>query len=229
VPVPLANTEIEPPARQEIEGCGLFRQQYGIVPRQYCDRRAQTQPARACAKPGQQVECGRYLTEAGEMVLDDEGAVEAKRLGLDVVVDEIPKPFAAVELGAPASCRSATEEAEFHDPPLCCCAASLKSAARLAGPITRAALPDRASRPLPPKPRAHRFSHYQFHVATLEPGQFLREHGHALPVRTRHAGDIGAPEATMWTEGVEYLLEIDVNVAIRIGLARIARRHGKVP
>src|SRR5262249_19166745 len=115
---------------QEIEGCRLLRQQHGIVPRQYCDRRAQSQPARAGAKPGQQVECRRYLTEAGEMVLDDEGAVEAKRLGLDVIVDEISKPFAAVELGAPASCRSATEEAEFHDPPLYCCAASLESAAR---------------------------------------------------------------------------------------------------
>src|SRR5262249_21828295 len=104
-----------------------------------------------------------------------------------------------------------------------------KPPSQLAGSIIRAALPDRARRPLPPKPGAYRFSHYQFHVASLEPGQFLREHAHALPVRTRHAGDIGAPEATPWTEGVEYLLEIDLNIAIRIGLARIARRHGKVP
>src|SRR5215467_443217 len=120
VPVPLADTEIEPPPRQEIEGCRLLRQQHGIVPRQYCYCRAQSQPAGAGAKPGQQVERGRYLTEAGEMVLDDEGAVEAERLGLDVVVDEIPEPLAAIELGAPATCRSTTEEAEFHDPPLYC-------------------------------------------------------------------------------------------------------------
>src|SRR5262245_17215167 len=226
VPVPLADTEIEPAPRQEIECCRLLRQQHGIVPRQYRYCRAQSQPARASAEPGQQVERGRYLTEAGEMVLDDEGAVEAERLGLDVVVDKIPEPFAAVELGAPASCRSATEETEFHDPPLYCCTASLDR--RPTGGIhDSAALPDRARRPLPPKPRAHGFSHYQFHVASLESRQFLREHGHALPVGTRHAGDIGAPEATPWTEGVEYLLEVDVNVAIRIGLARIARRPGK--
>src|SRR5262245_12166708 len=115
VPVTLADTEIEPAPGQEIEGCRLLRQQHGIVPRQYCYCRAQSQPARAGAKPGQQVERGRYLTEAGEMVLDDEGAVQAKRLGLDVVVDEIPEPLAAVELGAPATCRGTTEEAEFHD------------------------------------------------------------------------------------------------------------------
>src|SRR5436190_16748655 len=72
------------------------------------------------------------------------------------------------------------------------------------------ALADRARRPLPPKPCAHRFSHYEFHVASLEPGQFLREHSHALPVRTRHAGNVGAPEAPPWTEGVEYLLKIRV-------------------
>src|SRR6516162_9467615 len=96
-----------------------------------------------------------------------------------------------------------------------------------AGPITRSTLPDRARRPLPPKPRAHGLSHDQFQVAPLEPGQFLREHAHALSIRARHAGDISAPEATPRTEGVEYLLEIGMNIAIRIGLARIARRPGE--
>jgi hypothetical protein len=134
VPVTLADPEIEPAPRQEIEGCRLFRQQHGIVPRQYCYCRAQSQPARAGTKPGQQVERGRYLPEAGEMVLDDEGAVEAERLGLDVVVDEIPEPLAAVELGAPATCRSTTEEAEFHDSPLLSLhRASRQTATRLAG------------------------------------------------------------------------------------------------
>src|SRR5215471_2278334 len=90
-----------------------------------------------------------------------------------------------------------------------------------------AILPDRTRRPLPRKPRAHGFSHHEFQIASLEPGQFLREHGHALPIRARHAGDISAPEATPRTEGVEYLLEIGVNVAIRVGLARIAWRPGK--
>ena len=36
------------------------------------------------------------------MVLDDERAVEAERLGLDVVFNEIAEPLAAVELGATA-------------------------------------------------------------------------------------------------------------------------------
>src|SRR5262249_10598909 len=100
--------------------CGLLRQQHGIVPRQDRYRRAQSQLACARTKPGQQVERGRYLTKASEVVLDDEGAVESERLGLDVVVDEISEPFATIELGASASCRSATEEAEFHNPPPYC-------------------------------------------------------------------------------------------------------------
>src|SRR5262252_239201 len=88
-------------------------------------------------------------------------------------------------------------------------------------------LADRARRPLPTKPRAYRFAHHEFHVASLEPGQFFREHRHTLPVRARHAGDISAPEAMLRPEGVEYLLEIGVNVAIREWLARIARCPGK--
>ena len=67
------------------------------------------------------------------MVLDDEGTVEAERLGLDVLVDEIPEPFAADELGASTSCRSATEEAEFHDPPLYCCNGPREAGARPVG------------------------------------------------------------------------------------------------
>src|SRR6476620_5393067 len=93
--------------------------------------------------------------------------------------------------------------------------------------LRASALANRARRSLPPKPLAHRFSHYQFHVASLEPGQLFREHGHALPVRARHAGDIGAPEATPRAEGVEYLMKIGVNVAIRVGLVRIAWRARK--
>jgi hypothetical protein len=56
--------------------------------------------SRAGAQPGQQIEGRGDLAKAGEMVLDDEGAVKAERLGLDVVIDEVSKAFGAVELAA---------------------------------------------------------------------------------------------------------------------------------
>jgi hypothetical protein len=43
------------------------------------------------------------------VVLDDERAVEAERLGLDVIVDEIAEPLTAVELGTAAPRRCTTE------------------------------------------------------------------------------------------------------------------------
>src|SRR6266700_2492042 len=89
------------------------------MPGQHEHRGAQAQPARARAEPGQQVERGRDLAIAGEVVLDDERTVEAERLGLNVVVDEIAEPLTAVELGTPASRRRTAEQAELHGlPPL---------------------------------------------------------------------------------------------------------------
>ncbi len=53
------------------------------------------------------------------MVLDDEGAVEAERLGLDIVFNEVAKPLAAVELGGlipgEAPRRRAAEQTKPHD------------------------------------------------------------------------------------------------------------------
>jgi hypothetical protein len=49
------------------------------------------------------------------VVLDDEGAVKAERLGLDVVFDEVAKPFGAVELAAAAARCRAAEQSEPHD------------------------------------------------------------------------------------------------------------------
>jgi hypothetical protein len=48
------------------------------------------------------------------VVLDDERAVKAERLGLHVVVDEIAKSLAAVEFGATAPRRRAPEQTESH-------------------------------------------------------------------------------------------------------------------
>src|SRR5712692_7866326 len=80
------------------------------------------------------------------------------------------------------------------------------------------------SRMLPADPLADRPPHDQFLVAALEPRQLVGEHRDALPVAARHPGDVGAPEAPRRTEGVENLADVLVDVAIRVGLARIARR-----
>ena len=114
VPVSLADAEIEPSPGEEVERGGLLRQQHGIVPGQHEHRGTQSQPARARAEPGQELERGRDLAIAGEVVLDDERAVEAEGLGLDVVVDEIAEPLAAVELGTAAPRRGTAEQAELH-------------------------------------------------------------------------------------------------------------------
>ena len=57
-------------------------------------------------------------------------------------------------------------------------------------------------------------------------GQLLGEHRHALPPRARHARDVGAPEHPRGAERVEDPLQVVVDVAIRIGLAGVARRAG---
>ena len=79
------------------------------MPRQNHHRRTETQPARARAKPGQQIDCGRNLAIAGEVVLDDKGAVKAERFGLDVVIDEVAEALGAVEFGTTAPRRRTAE------------------------------------------------------------------------------------------------------------------------
>src|SRR5262249_19062386 len=110
----LADAEIEPSPGQEIEGRGLLCQQHRVMPWQHDDRRAQTQRTRARSEPGQEIERGRNLTVAREVVLDDERAVQAERFRLDVVFDEIAKSFAAVEFRTTAPRRRTTEQAELH-------------------------------------------------------------------------------------------------------------------
>src|SRR5207249_3938685 len=61
-------------------------------------------------------------------------------------------------------------------------------------------------------------------VAASKPRQLLGEHRHALPIRARHAGDVGAPERAVRPERLEDLAEMAVDVPVRVGLARIARR-----
>src|SRR5271170_5383640 len=112
--IALADAEIEPSARQQIESRGLLGQQHGIVPGQDQYRRAEPQMPRAGAEPGQQIEAGRNLAKAGEMMFDKKCAVIAQRLGLDIVVDEIAEALAAVGIRTGSSRLCATEQSELH-------------------------------------------------------------------------------------------------------------------
>ena len=120
IAVALADPEIEPPAGQQVEGRGLLGQQHRVVPRQDQHGGAEAQGRGAGAEPGQQVEAGRNLAEAGEMVLDDKGRVEAERLGLDIVLDPLAKALAAVgqfRAGLRALRLGAAEQSEPHGSP----------------------------------------------------------------------------------------------------------------
>src|SRR4029453_15450339 len=72
------------------------------------------------------------LPIAGEVVLDDECAMKAKCLGLDVVFDEIAEPLTAVELGTAAPHRRTAKQAKLHGLPLWCRVTSLRNCRRWA-------------------------------------------------------------------------------------------------
>src|SRR5436305_12978474 len=84
VAVTLADPEIEPAARQQIQRRRLLGEQYRVVPRQHEHRGAEPQCRGARAEPGQQIEARRHLPETGEMVLDDKGGMKAERLRFDI-------------------------------------------------------------------------------------------------------------------------------------------------
>src|SRR3989442_6849661 len=84
------------------------------------------------------------------------------------------------------------------------------------------------ARPLPTQPRAERPSHDQLLVAGRQPRQLLGEQRHALTPRARHPRDVGAPEHPVGAEGIVDLPEVAVDVAERIGLARVARRSRRL-
>src|SRR6516165_3882688 len=84
------------------------------MPGQYQHRRAKAQMACAGAEPGQQVEARRDLAKAGEMMLDQKGAVIAERLGFDIVLDEIAEALAAVGVGAAAPGLGTAKKSKSH-------------------------------------------------------------------------------------------------------------------
>ncbi len=114
VTITLADAEIEPAARQQVECGRLFGQQYRVVPRQDQHRCAEAQIARAGAEPSQEIEARRDLAETGEMMLDEKRAVIAERLGLDIVLDEVAEALAAVGVGAAAPGLRTAEESKSH-------------------------------------------------------------------------------------------------------------------
>ena len=77
----------------------LFRQQHGVVPGHDDDGGAEPDAAGPRREVGQQVERGGDLRAAGEVVLDDEDAVEAEPLRLDDAVDEPAVAMAVVGMG----------------------------------------------------------------------------------------------------------------------------------
>src|SRR5262245_61013467 len=81
---------------------------------------------------------------------------------------------------------------------------------------------------LPAEPVADRAPHDELLVLLGQPGQLLGEHGHALLPRDRHPRDVGSPEQPLRAEGVVELPDVAVNVAIRVRLARVARRAGRL-
>src|SRR5262245_51400914 len=83
-----------------------------------------------------------------------------------------------------------------------------------------------SARQLPAQPVAEGAAHDQLLVASAEPGQLLREHRHALPPRAGHTRDVSTPEHPIRSERLVELLDLVVDVAIRVGLARVARRAG---
>src|SRR5205085_11097662 len=98
VAIALADAEIEPAAGQQVEGGGLFGQENRVVPGQDRHRGAEAERGGAGADPGQQVQRGRNLSEAGEVVLDEKGALVAECLGLNVVLDELAIADCAVNV-----------------------------------------------------------------------------------------------------------------------------------
>src|SRR6266851_7739307 len=79
----------------------------------------------------------------------------------------------------------------------------------------------------PADPVAQRLAHHEVEIAALQPRQFLGKQGHALPPGAEHAGDVGAPEHPLGTEGVEAAVQMRMQASewiVVLGVARLAGR-----
>jgi hypothetical protein len=54
------------------------------------------------------------LTEAGEVVLDEKGAVIAERFGLDIILDKLTEALATIGVGAAAPGLCTAEKSKPH-------------------------------------------------------------------------------------------------------------------
>ena len=81
------------------------------------DGGAQPQGRGAGADPGQQVQGGRHLSKAREMVFHQERTVKPQRLGFHVPLDEFPEAGATVDVGAAALGLGAAKDPESHRRP----------------------------------------------------------------------------------------------------------------
>ena len=114
VPVSLADAEIDPATREQVEGSDLLGQQHGIMPGQHQHRGAEAQRRGACPNPGQQVQARRHLAKASEMVLDQECTDIAECLGLNIALNEFPEASAAVDIRATPLCLCTAEKSKPH-------------------------------------------------------------------------------------------------------------------
>jgi len=112
--ITLADAEIEPALRQEVQGRGLLGQDHRIVPRQHHHGSAEPQGRGARREPRQQRQRGRDLVPAGEVMLDQEGTVIAERFRFDVEVDEVMKALVHRGAGKRAVGLRRTKNSEPH-------------------------------------------------------------------------------------------------------------------
>src|SRR5262249_10460041 len=120
VAVAFADPEFEPAVGHQGDRRPLFRAQPRVIPRQYDYPRAP--PPGRCARrhPRQEVKACGYLSKSREVMLNHEGAVKAKSLGLHVAVDEILETLRAICVRAPALRLGAAEKTKFHGAgPIC--------------------------------------------------------------------------------------------------------------
>src|SRR5262245_22106327 len=89
VAVALAHSEIEPAAREQIQGRNLLRKQHWVVPWQHKDRRAEAKARRTSRNKRQERESRRDLADACKVVLGHEARMEHEYFGLDVGFNEI--------------------------------------------------------------------------------------------------------------------------------------------
>src|SRR5262245_25331248 len=90
VAVTLAYSQVQAPAREQVQGCRLLGQEHGIVPGQHHYRRSDPQRRGPRGNPREQIERRRYLVPSRKVMLDEKRTVISEGFGLDRELDVIP-------------------------------------------------------------------------------------------------------------------------------------------